>query len=118
MDGRLKFLVSDSVYGIASVPPAELIGATVAVVFNTKNRKLGVYYAENGQVFQVRGTTLLFFDENKSVQKTIRKPEEILPQWKKVTRHKVPVQFDYLKTTDIKMNGRFNEDTVILKVFQ
>jgi|TARA_R110000868_G_scaffold14088_9_gene65895 hypothetical protein len=115
---RLKFKVSDSVYGIASVPPAELIGATVAVVFNTKNRKLGVYYAENGQVFQVRGTTLLFFDENKSVQKTIRKPEEILPQWKKVTRHKVPVQFDYLKTTDIKMNGRFNEDTVILKVFQ
>ena len=113
----LKFKASDPTYGIASVPPADLIGSTVAVVFNSKNRKLGVYYAEEGQTFQVKGTTLQFFDEDKSVQKTIRKPEEVLPGWKKVTKHKVPVQFDFLKTTDTKMNGRFNEDTVILKVF-
>jgi hypothetical protein len=66
----------------------------------------------------VSGTSLKFFDETKSVQKTIRKPEEILPHWKKVTKHKVDTQFGYLKTTDTKMNGRFNEDIVILKTFQ
>ena len=30
----------------------------------------------------------------------------------------VKTQFGYLKTTDTKMNGRMNEDTVILKVFK
>lgn len=115
---KLKFKASEPQYGIASVNPADLIGATVAVVFNTKNRKLGVYYAEPNCTFQVSGTSLKFFDETKSVQKTIRKPEEVLPHWKKVTKHKVDAQFGYLKTTDTKMNGRFNEDIVILKVFQ
>ena len=115
---KLKFKASEPQYGIASVNPADMIGSTVVVVFNTKNRKLGVYYAEANCTFQVSGTSLKFFDENKSVQKTIRKPEEILPNWKKVTKHKVNAQFGYLKTTETKMNGRFNEDIVILKVFQ
>ena len=114
---NLKFKSSDAALGIASLNPADLIGATVAVVFNTKNRKLGVYHAEPNCTLQVKGTTLQFFDEAKSVQKTIRKPEEILPQWKKVTKHKVDTQFGFVKTTETKMNGRFNEDTVLLKVF-
>ena len=59
-----------------------------------------------------------FFDVDRSTQKTIRKPQEILPHWKKVTKHKLPAQFGYLKTTETKLNGRFNEDTVILKVFK
>lgn len=115
---KLKFKSSDADMGIASVNPAEIIGATAIVVFNCKNRKLGVYYAEDGCTFQVKGTTLQFFDETRSTQKTIRKPQEILPHWKKVTKHKLAAQFGYLKTTETKMNGRFNEDTVILKVFK
>jgi len=51
-------------------------------------------------------------------KKTVRKPDEVLPNWKKVTKHKLKSQFGYLKTTDTKMNGRMNEDTVILKVFK
>jgi len=115
---KLKFKPSEPQYGIASVNPADLIGSTVAVVFNTKTRKIGVYYAETNCTFQVSGTSLKFFNEAKSLQKTIRKPEDVLPNWKKVTKHKVGLLFEYLKTTDTKMNGRFNEDTVILKVFQ
>lgn len=115
---RFKFKSSDADMGIASVNPAEIIGATAIVVFNCKNRKLGVYYAEDTCVFQVKGTTLQFFDVDRSTQKTIRKPQEILPHWKKVTKHKLPAQFGYLTTTETKLNGRFNEDTVILKVFK
>jgi hypothetical protein len=115
---RLKFKSSDVDTGIASVNPAEIIGATAIVVFNCKNRKLGIYYAEDACTFQIKGTSLQFFDEDRSTQKTIRKPQEILPHWKKVTKHKLSTQFDYLKTTETKLNGRFNEDTVILKVFK
>lgn len=115
---KLKFKPSDADYGIASVNPSELIGATAVVVFNCKNRKLGIYYAQEHATIQVKGTTLQFFDEKKSRQKTIRKPDEILPTWKKITKHKLETQFGYLKTTDTMMNGRMNEDTVILKVFK
>lgn len=115
---KMKFKSSDPDLGIASVNPAEVVDATVVVVFNCKNRKLGVYYAEDHQTIKVKGTTLQFFDEAKSTQKTVRKPNEVLPGWKKITKHKVSAQFGYLKTTETKLNGRMNEDTVILKVFK
>ena len=115
---KLKFKPSDGDYGIASVNPAEIIGATAVVVFNCKNRKLGIYYADDHATLNVKGTTLQFFNENTSRQKTVRKPDEVLPNWKKVTKHKLKQQFGFLKTTDTKMNGRFNEETIILKVFK
>ena len=115
---KLKFKPSDPQYGIASVNPQDIIGASAVVVFNTKNRKLGIYYPSDYQTLSVKGTTLQFFDEHKSVQKTIRKPEEVLPEWKKVTKHKLPNLFGYLKTTETKMNGRMSDDIIILKVFK
>jgi len=115
---KLKFKPSDSDFGIASINPADIIDATALVVFNTKNRKLGIYYAQEHAAFKVKGTSLLFFDETRSVQKTVRKPNEVLPNWKKVTKHKLKTQFGYLKTTETKLNGRFNADTIILKAFK
>ena len=115
---KLKFKASDPDFGISSIPPQDIVGASALVVFNCKTRKLGIYYAEHEATLQVKGTTLQFFDEKTSRQKTVRKPSEILPQWKKVTQHKLKAQFGYLKTTDIKMNGRLNEDTILLKAFK
>lgn len=115
---NLKFKSSDGDFGLSSIPPADIIDATALVVFNTKNRKLGIYYAQEHTAFKVKGTTLQFFDENRSLQKTVRKPDEVLPNWKKITKHKLKAQFGYLKTTETKLNGRFNADTIILKVFK
>ena len=123
---KLKFKSSDSDYGIASVAPAKLVGANIALVFNTKNRKLGIYYASNvdpkglqraGTGFTVKGTTLQGFDPDRSIQKTLRKPNEILPQIKKTTRAKTEKLFDTVKTTETKLNGRFNDDIVLIAVF-
>ena len=115
---KLKFKPSDGDFGIASINPADIIDANVLVVFNTKNRKLGIYYAQEHTTFKVKGTTLQFFDEKRSTQKTVRKPNEVLPNWKKVTKHKLKPQFGYLKTTETKLNGRFNADTIILRAFK
>ena len=115
---KLKYKPSDGDFGITSIPPSEIIDSKCVVVFNTKNRKIGIYHAQEHADLKVKGTTLQHFDENRSTQKTIRKPDEVLPIWKKITRHKVPVQFGYLKTTETKLNGRFNADTIILKAFK
>jgi hypothetical protein len=117
MIAKLKYLVSDDKLQLVSVNPLELIESTEVWVYNIKTRKLGKYVAEEGQHMRVNGTTLTFFDETKSVQKTLRKPDETLKEFKKASKVKLRKFLEDIKTTDIKLTGRFNTDTIILKVF-
>ena len=66
---------------------------------------------------KIKGTTIEFFDEAKSVQKTLRKPEEVLKEFKKASKVKLRKFLDDINTLETKLNGRFNADTVILKVY-
>jgi hypothetical protein len=115
---KLKYKSNDSSYGIASVAPSGLIGAVAAVVFNCKNRKMGLYVAIDADGFKVKGTTLLNFNEETSTQKTLRKPGDVLPEFKKITKPKALKAYNALTTTDTKLNGRFNDETIILAVFK
>jgi hypothetical protein len=114
---KVKYKERDDKLQIVSVNPLELIDAQEVWVYNTKTRKLGKYVAEEHATIKVKGTTLEFFDESKSVQKTLRKPEETLKEFKKASKVKLRKFLDEIKTTDIKLNGRLNADTVILKVY-
>jgi hypothetical protein len=114
---KLQYKDRDDVLQIVSVNPLELIESTEVWVYNTKTRKLGKYVAEEGCSIQVKGTTLLFYDVDKSVQKTLRKPDETLKEFKKTGKVKLRTFLEDIKTTDIKLTGRFNTDTIILKVF-
>jgi hypothetical protein len=116
---RLKFCKTDDSLGIVSVPPAQIIGAQAMYVYNTKTRKFGQYIALNSEGFGVKGTTVTNFTD-KSVQKTLRKPAEQLKAFKDMnTQKRSQTWFEKeVKTTEIKLNGRFNEDVVILKVYK
>lgn len=112
---NIQYKDRDDKLQMVSVNPLELIGATEVWVYNVKTRKLGRYIAEEGQVMQVKGTSLLFYDTDKSIQKTLRKPEETLKEFKKAGKVKLRTFLNDIKTTDIKLNGRLNSDTIILK---
>jgi hypothetical protein len=123
---KLKFKQSDTTHGLASVEPSNIPYTRILVVFNTKNRKLGAYYAKNvdplnarrpGTGLSVKGTTITGYDETKSIQMTLRKPSEFLPEIKKATRHKFEKQFETLKTTQTKLNGRINNETILLACY-
>jgi hypothetical protein len=115
---RVKFKVSDDKLGITSVPPAQLVRAQAAVVYNTKTRKLGLYHAANSEGFGIKGTTIINFTE-KSFQKTLRKPAVELKEFKEQnTQKRVETWFGKIKTTETVLTGRLNEDVVILKVFK
>lgn len=116
---KLKFKTSDDKLGIVSVPPAQLVKAQSALIYNTKTRKIGLYVAKNSEGFGIKGTTLLNFTDMSS-QKTLRKPGEQLKELKEQnTQKRVETWFNKsIKTTETKLNGRFNEDTVLLKVFK
>ena len=116
---KLKFLIKDDKLGIVSVPPAGIIGAQGVVVFNVKTRKIGYYISKTSQGLGVKSTSLTDFSE-KSFQKTMRKPPEQLKEFKEQnTQKRFETWFTKgIKTTETLLNGRFNEDTIILKVFK
>lgn len=116
---KLKFLVKDDKLSIVSTPPAQIIGAQGVVVFNVKTRKIGYYIAKTSAGLGVKGTSLIDFTE-KSTQKTLRKPPEQIKEFKEQnTQKRFETWFvKNVKTTETQLNGRFNEDIVILKVFK
>ena len=122
---KLKFKKSDDKYSIVSVNPADIIYASELWVFNCKTRKLGKYIAKDpdpqkmqrpGSGLQVKGTTITGFHEDESIQKTLRKPEEQLKEFKNSGKVALRKFMDDIKTTDTKLNGRINAETILLKV--
>jgi uncharacterized protein (DUF433 family) len=116
---KLKFMLSETKLGITSAPPATIIGASGVVVYNTKTRKIGYYIATSSAGLSVKGTSLIGFTD-KSTQKTLRKPPEQIKEFKEQnTQKRFETWFAKgVKTTETQLNGRFNEETVILKVYK
>jgi len=126
MISKFKYLDHHLETKTISVHPTDLIGATTAVVYNSKTRKIGIYHASNidptgmervGSGLSVKGTTIIGFDEETSVQKTLRKPIEQVPKFRKATKRSLPKEFEAINSVEIKLNGRFNEHSLIIKVF-
>ena len=115
---KMKYCKTDEKYKVASINPADIIDATEVWVFNIKTRKIGKYVAEEHATLQVKGTTLQFFDEKKSIAKTLRKPEEQLREFNKSGKVQLRKFLDNINAVETKMNGRFNADTVILKAIK
>lgn len=114
---KLKYKETDEKYQLASVNPLELIDSTEIWVFNTKTRKLGKYVADSHATsMSVKGTTIIGFDKSKSIQKTLRKPEETLKEFKKAGKVKLRKFLDEINAVETKLNGRTNSDTIILRV--
>ena len=122
---KLKYCKTDAKYSLASVNPVDVVGANELWVFNVKTRKLGKYIAKNidpkgmkreGSGLSVKGTTIIGFDEATSIQKTLRKPDEQLKAFKSAGKVALRKFLDDIATTDTKLNGRCNPDTILLKV--
>ena len=113
---NLKFQKTTEPLKLVSINPTDIIGASELWIFNTKTRKLGKYVANEFNTLNVKGTTITNFDEFKSIQKTIRKPEEKLKEFKAANKVALRKFLDDVNATDTKLNGRINEETILLKV--
>jgi len=113
---KLKYMKSNEPLKLVSVNPTDIIGSKELWVYNTKTRKLGRYVAKEYSELGVKGTTITNFDENASVCKTLRKPEDKLKEFKSAGKVALRKFLDEINATDTKMNGRINEDTILLKV--
>lgn len=115
---KVKYCVNSDEFNLKSQSPRDIIGAMQVWVFNIKTRKIGLYHAEDAGGFSIKGTSLTNFSKTKSVQKTVRKPQEVLPEV--LTGGKVFLRnvLDGLKTTETALTGRLSDDVVILRILK
>ena len=114
---RFRYLREFDELKLKSEAVTKLVGSTEAWFYDTKKRKL-IYVVADTHVgtMTVKGTSLLGFDTTNSVQKTLRKPAE---QIKALMTGGVPAARKYFKeirATEIKYNGRSNENLILLRI--
>jgi hypothetical protein len=121
---KLKYKVSDEKLHVASINPIDIVGCNELWVYNTKTRKIGRYVAQNidplkqereGTGLSVKGTSITGFKESESIQKTIRKPDEKLKEFHDAGKIKLRDYLDNINAVEIKLNGRINPETILLK---
>ena len=121
---KMQYKKEDTKLELKSIDPAEIIYAEELWVYNTKTRKLGNYKAKvlyprgmnrPGTGLMVKGTSIKGFNEEASVQKTLRKPEKQLEEFTNSGPKKVLEFYDAIKTMGIKLNGRINAEVLLLR---
>ena len=114
---KLKYMTEEKTLKLVSISPSDIVGASELWVYNAKTRKLGKYVAdEYAKSLSVKGTTIVGFDEHKSVCKTLRKPAEQLKEFGKAGKIQLRKFLDDIRATETKLNGRIGIDVVLLKV--
>lgn len=113
---KLKYAREDKVLKIVSINPADIIGAAELWTYNIKTRKLGKYVAASYQTLGIKGTTIINFDTDRSVAKTLRKPEEQLKEFAKTGKVQLRTFLKDIRAVEVKLNGRVSTDILLLKV--
>jgi hypothetical protein len=111
----LKFQKEDKEFKIASINPEKIIGAQELWTFNTKYKTLTVLRALDRGGLQVKGTSIIAYDEKNSFTKrTGRKPEEHVKKTLDGGKLVLRKVMDGLK--DAPLAYRINENTILLRV--
>lgn len=114
---KLKFMKLDKQLNIKSINPEKIIGAKKLVVFNTNNRKLTIFHADDQELgLQIKGSTLLNFSDSSSL-KMIRQPQNKLPEFISATKSKTDKIFKQIKAISSPVTGRINSHCILLKIF-
>ena len=114
---RVKFMRENKELKLVSIHPADIIGATTLWMFDVKYRKLLCYVAdEHAGTLGIKGSAIVGYDESKSCGKSLRKPEEQLREFGKAGKVALRTFMNTIKAVSVKLNGRINENHILLKV--
>jgi hypothetical protein len=113
---KVKFMRESTELGLKSVMPATIVGASEAWIYNTKYKKIQVYRALGDGKLSLKGTTIINYEVASSDSKTVRKPETV-KLFVAMARKTIAAEYKALTTKVAAVNGRINEDSIILKVF-
>jgi len=113
---KFKYIKEFPELKLESEPPARLVGANEAWLYDTKKRKL-IYVVADTHIgsITVKNNMILGFDAAASVQKTLRKPAEQIKALLAGGKPAARKYFKDIKATDTKFNGRGTENIIILR---
>jgi len=116
LSSKFKYLKDFAELKLVSQAPASLVNASEAWLYDTKKRKL-IHVVADAHVgsFTIKGTSIVAFDAVNSSQKTLRKPAEQIKSIVSVGKPAARKVYKDIKSTEIKFNGRGNENLIILK---
>ena len=114
---KLQYAKTSDEFKLTSINPMSIIGSVRLYVFNTKTRTVSEYLTESPKGFQMKGTTLQGWDKVKSRQTKLRKPDEGLNMVLTKTPTAIGKWWTTLTTKTNPCNGRINNDTILLRVF-
>jgi hypothetical protein len=118
LSAKFKYLKEFAELKLTSIAPAQLVGASEAWLYDTKKRKL-IHVMADTHIgsFSVKGSAIVGFDTVTTVQKTLRKPDAQLKELLAGGKPAARKVFKDIKSTEVKYNGRGNENIVILKAW-
>lgn len=115
---NFKFLKEFTELNLKSELPTKLVGASEAWLYDTAKRKLIHVVADSHLgTFTVKGSAVIAFDATQSVSKTLRKPAEQLKSIVGAGKPAARKAFESIKSTEVKWNGRGNENLIIIKAW-
>lgn len=116
---KLKFMKEFDELKLKSIDATQILTAQELWVYNTKNRKLGIYIADQyAGALGVKNSTIVGFDAAASVQKTLRKPKDQLKEFSANGKPAAKKWFKGVKSVETKLNGRIGVDIILLKAYK
>lgn len=112
---NLKYQKEFSKLKIKSIDPQNIVGAQQLWIFNTKTNQLTMFNALGPSGFSIKGTTIQNFDPDISIKKKLRKPNETIKKVLDGGKLVLKKIMSELTTKPIEVNGRLNDDTIILR---
>jgi hypothetical protein len=116
--GKLKYMKKHNEFKLESLSPTKIPESKEMFVYDTKKRKLHYYKADElSGGLTVKNNTIIGFSVSESCIKTLRKPKEQLKEFKSASKPNSRKFFKDINAVETKTSGRFNENIVILKIF-
>jgi len=118
LSSRFKYLKEFAELNLVSATPATLVNASEAWLYDTKKRKL-IHVLADAHIgtFTVKGSSIVAFDTANRSQKTLRKPAEQIKAVTSVGKPAARRVYKDIKSTEIRFNGRGNENLIILRAW-
>ena len=121
---KMKFLKKSDKYGVVSIDPELIIGAKVFIAVDVHLRKISIFYSATDDGLYVSGTTIKNVDTERSFKKSIRDSKKtplgkFLKELKKINnKQDFIAKIKKMRTLELKVSQRTNDNTLLLKRFK
>lgn len=111
----VKYMKSFKELDLMSERPDKIVDASEVRIFNTKYNTVQVYRAEKDGKLSIKGTTIVGYSVSDSFSKGISKTD-VVKEFVSMSKKTFEQAFDAIKTKSQTVNGRINQNCIILKV--